>query len=65
MLQPSSNGPTGFQQTVGVRYTASAQWVLALNWRHNNGASMYRGAWTRGSAGGGDLCLQVYHKLTL
>ncbi len=62
-LKPGTDYALSHQVTLGVRYVASPQWTLVLNWRRNNAASTYHPAWTTYAGGDGDVFLQVYHKL--
>ena len=61
-FQPSTNTTTTRQLTVGVRYTLSKDWMLALNWRKNNGPD-YSPSWTPSSRAGGDFYFQAYRKV--
>jgi|GEM_PF-1472229 len=64
-LKPGSDLPRGQQVTLGVRYTAAPDWIFSVNWRKNNGESMYEYSWTPPAGKGGDFLFQVYHKLPL
>jgi hypothetical protein len=64
-LRPGAGMPYGRQVTLGVRYTLSRDWVLAVNWRHNNINAAYPYSWTPDAGAGGDFYLQVYHELLL
>ncbi len=61
-LHPSTGSPYGRQFTLGVRYTATADWILAVNWRRNNFDRAYSETWTPYSGKNGALFLQIYHK---
>lgn len=61
-LKPGSSDPEGRQVTLGVRYVATRDWTLAVNWRHNNGLP-YGKFWTPSAVGGGDVYLQAYHRV--
>ncbi len=61
---PESEAPTTRQFTLGVRYTLSKDWVLALNWRKNNGPD-YAPSWTPASGSAGDFYFQAYRKIGL
>jgi hypothetical protein len=62
-FKPGSDYPLSHQVTLGVRYVASPQWTLVLNWRSNNAASSDQETWTTEAGKSGDVFLQVYHKL--
>ena len=61
-LKPSSDDPTAHQITLGVRYTLDKSWILAVNWRHNNGSVGYSPTWTPAAVHGGDVFFQLYRK---
>ena len=63
-FKPGADYPISHQVTLGVRYVASPQWTLVLNWRRNNAASSYAPTWTTDAPKNGDIFLQVYHKLS-
>lgn len=63
-FRPKSNSGIGKQWTLGLRYTLNSDWILALNWRRNNGIP-YSGTWTPPTTRSGDLFFQVYHKFNL
>jgi hypothetical protein len=60
-LRPGPAMPTRSQLTLGVRYTSSPQWILAVNWRKNNHGYNY--SWAPDTGSRGDLFFQVYRKL--
>jgi len=64
-LRPDPSEPTGRQVTLGIRYTAAADWTFAINWRRNNFDRAYQDSWTPYSGRSGMLLFQIYHKSRL
>ncbi len=64
-LRPDPSMPTGKQITLGLRYTAAADWTLAINWRRNNFDHAYEDSWTPYSGRSGMFLFQIYHKTRL
>ena len=62
-LKPGVNDATGQQLTLGIRYAATPQWILSVNWRKNNGEHFYKPSWTPLAGRSGDWLFQAYHKL--
>lgn len=60
-FKPDPSIPLSKQMTFGLRYTLNSDWILAVNWRRNNGPT-YKMTWTPPTGGGGDIFFQVYHK---
>ncbi len=60
-LKPASNLPNLRQLTLGMRYTLDKHWILAANWRRNQGGG-YSPAWTPLTDSGGDFFFQIYRK---
>lgn len=58
----SSGDAMSKQVTLGFRYTLDRSWVLAVNWRKNNGIT-YSPNWTPYASHGGDLFFQAYRKI--
>ena len=61
-FKPGSDYAEGRQVTLGVRYVATRDWTLAVNWRRNNGLP-YQSDWTPSALKTGDLYLQAYHQV--
>ena len=61
-FKPGSDYAEGRQVTLGVRYVATRDWTLAVNWRRNNGPA-YGKYWTPAAFGRGDVLLQAYHRV--
>jgi hypothetical protein len=64
-LRPDPSMPIGKQITLGIRYTAAADWTFAINWRRNNFDRAYQDSWTPYSGRSGMLLFQIYHKSRL
>ncbi len=61
-FKPGSDEFMSKQITLGARYTLTPEWILAMNWRRNNGKNYP--TWTPGTRKGGDVFFQVYRKLS-
>lgn len=61
-FQPENDRRWSKQLTFGVRYTLDSNWILAMNWRRNNGLN-YRPGWTPPTSRSGEFFFQVYRKL--
>ena len=60
--RPGLDDPLGRQMTLGVRYVATREWTLAVNWRHNNGIADYNAASAPDIGRTGEVFLQIYRK---
>ena len=60
-LKPTSDLPNLRQLTLGARYTLDKHWILAANWRRNQGGG-YSPNWTPLTGSGGDFFFQLYRK---
>ena len=60
-LKPASGSPNLQQFTLGARYTLDKHWILAANWRNQQGGG-YTPSWTPLTGSGGDFFFQLYRK---
>ncbi len=63
-LRPGGGYPAAHQLTLGVRYVATPNWTLTVNWRRNNMSDAYATTWTPYS-GSGALLFQAYYRIRL
>ncbi len=60
--RPGLDDPIGRQVTLGMRYVATREWTLAVNWQHNNGITGYNANSSSAVGRSGEMFFQVYRK---